>query len=177
VNPISAAGNLQDLRRAFDESFAVASSPTVAQHQNLLAFAVGEQLLAARLTEIVRLEQLRKQVPVPGARPELLGLGATQDRLYPLFSLAVLLGQVGGEEPRWVMLVAGNEPVGLAFSRFDGLVRVPPGSMSRAANPEGARPLTPELCRVGETVRGLLDVNAVLDQIGRTEGPALRGRK
>jgi chemotaxis signal transduction protein len=156
---------LQSLRRAFDESFAAAASATVAQHQNVLAIAVGEELLAVRLDEIVRIESLRRWMGVPGARPELIGLGATQDRLYALFSLAALLGQPRAEEPRWVMLLAGSEPVGLAFTRFDGLVRIPPGSLSRPVNTDADASLMPELVRVGDTVRGLLDVKAVLDRI------------
>jgi chemotaxis signal transduction protein len=170
------SADLEALRRAFDASFAAPVARALAQEQDLIAIGVGERALAVRLGEITRLEPLRRPLPVPGARPELLGLAASQDRLYALFSLAALLGQpagAGGEEPRWQMLLSGEQAVGLAFTRFEGLIRASQASLSRAANAEGSRPLVPELVRIGQTVRGVLDLRAVVDAIG----PVDRGRQ
>jgi chemotaxis signal transduction protein len=172
------SADLEALQRAFDESFAAPVTREGGKEQDLIAIGVGERALAVRLGEITRLEPLRRPLAVPNARPELLGLAASQDRLYALFSLAALLGQApgpdqGAGEARWQMLLAGEQSVALAFTRFEGLIRAGQDAISRAASAEGSRPLVPELVRVGQTVRGVLDLRAVVDAIG----PVDRGRQ
>ncbi len=160
------------LRRAFDEGFSAPATAGTALQVDMLAIGVAEQNLIVRLDEVGRIARLRKRVPVPGARPQLLGLVAIQDRLLALFSLAALLGQRGSEAEPWLLLPAGDQPVALAFDRFDGLVRVGQAALARGDGAEGDRSLAGGLVRVGDLVRGVLDLRAVLEEIGRSSGGA-----
>jgi chemotaxis signal transduction protein len=153
------------LRRAFDDSFARPPAAAAAQHHPLLAISAGAHDLAVRLSQVARVEPLRTCVPVPETPADLLGLAGSQDRLYAVFSLAALLGQPSDQAQPWMLLVAGDEPIALAFSRFEGLLPVEAGALAAAPAAGARHPLIPELVRVGAGMRGVLDLAAVLARL------------
>jgi chemotaxis signal transduction protein len=171
------AAQVAALRSAFDATFAAPARRDAAALERLLAFRVGEQTLAARLGTIAAVEALPRLAAVPGAPAELLGLAGIRGRLVPVFSLALLIGGDGTETPRWLLVCGSDEPIGLAVSGVDGYVHVPaadvvPGTKDR-------HPHVHEFVRVGELLRGVVDLASVRGQIERRaageDGPNKEG--
>jgi chemotaxis signal transduction protein len=160
------AADADSLRRSFDESFAAPPRAEMAGQEMLLAIGAGEQDLAVRLSQIARIELVRRCMPVPDAPANLLGLVGSHDRLFALFSLAALLGRSSSEAQTWMMMVAGEEPVALAFSRFDGLLPVAAGALSPLPEGGSRHRLIPELVNAGGKFRGVLDVATLVAGLG-----------
>lgn len=110
-------------RAAFDGIFSAPPPEAARARERLLAIRVGADRFALRVEELAGLKKLPKLEPLPGAAPEMLGLVGLRGRLTPVVSLARLLGY-GAEEARWLALVRGGEPLGLAFARLDGYFEV-----------------------------------------------------
>jgi purine-binding chemotaxis protein CheW len=162
---------LAQLRQAFDGSFAAPPVLPQADQVRLLVVEVGGSRLAVRLEHIQALEALPRRVTLPGAPPELLGLVGLRGRLVPVFSLARLLEAESSGEPRWLLLVGGDDPLGLALDGFHGQFEVSAPQV-RAAGGGRARPHVPELVRLGGSLCGVLDLPSLVGVIrGRAAGP------
>ena len=118
----------EELRRAFDRSFAEPPAPPAPPLEELLAIGLGDAPFALRLRDIAGLHADRAITAVPSPLPELLGIARFRSALVPVYDLRALLDQGRAEKnPRWTALVAaGPHLVGLAFERFDGHLRVGP---------------------------------------------------
>lgn len=160
---------VDEIRHAFDESFAVAASVASDDHEGLLALRIGGDPFAVRVVEMAGLVAGRRIVPVPSRAPALLGLAGIRGVLVPIYRLAVLLGYpepldpAGREEPRWLLLCGREDKVGLAFDRLDGHLRVPRSDLSRADG-EGRRHVV-EVARVGERALPILSLDSLLATI------------
>ncbi len=111
------------LRRAFDASFAEpakAPSPT----DDLLALIVGGERRTIRLADVAGLHVDRRVTPVPSPDAAFLGLAAVRGSTIPIFDLGALLGHPRDADPRWFVVSRSPAPVGLAFQRFEGHLRV-----------------------------------------------------
>lgn len=126
--PVLVDPRLGELRRAFDAGFARPPPPPPEALEHLLLVAAGAGRYALRLGELSGLQPLHRLVPLPGARPELLGLAGVRGRLVAVFSLARLLGldAAADEHPRWLAICGGEEPqLALAFAQFEGQRQLP----------------------------------------------------
>ncbi len=131
---------LLDLRRAFDQAFAVAPNTTVETFEDLLAVRVAGDPYALRVREITGLVASRKIVPLPSRRPELLGIAGNRGSLVAVYSLAGLLGYGADSKPAsWLALAGAHEPLGLGFEELEGFLRVRSGDVHVAHPAEGAR--------------------------------------
>lgn len=149
-------GTAAELRRAFDLSFALPPSRAVDEAEDLLAIRVAGDPYAVRVRDLAGVVTGRTVVGVPAATPDLLGLAGIRGGVVPVFGLASLLGhgQPPGS-PRWMILCGAGEPLALAFSDFDGYLRLPRASLHAgeglraahryvdqvASTPAGARPV------------------------------------
>jgi chemotaxis signal transduction protein len=114
-----------ELRQAFDRSFAVPPPNASEEIEDLLTIRVAGDPYAIRLRDIAGMVAVRKVVPVPAATPHLLGLLGIRGNIVPVFGLASILGYPQGPEPpRWMILCGGEQPIGLAFSDFEGHLRI-----------------------------------------------------
>src|SRR3989442_4943070 len=109
------AHKLDDLRRSFDQAFAVPPPQPPAEIDSFLAIQAGGDLFALRVGELTGLVAHRKIVALPIGSPEFLGLAGIQGRLAPVYSLAALLGYAGeySDEGRWFAVCGQDDPIGL----------------------------------------------------------------
>jgi chemotaxis signal transduction protein len=165
--PISA--RVAELRNAFDQAYALPPAfQGPEQVENLIAIRVVRDPYALRISEIYGLSNNRKAVPFPSPIPELLGVAGIRGRLVPVYSLAALLGysQDAGEA-RWIALCGSEEPAGLAFSDFEGYIRVPLAQVYAAEQKDVTRAHVKEVLRLADVVRAVVSVPHVLEMIKR----------
>src|SRR4029079_15975388 len=110
--------SLLELRRSFDASFAAPVPERGAAPERVLALRAGATRLAVRLSDVAAIQRLPRRVALPDAPPGLLGLVGVRGRLVAVYRLARLLGSDADEDPRWLVLGRGDEPLGLALEGF-----------------------------------------------------------
>ena len=157
---------LEELRRSFDRSFAEAPSEEAEQVENLLCIRVSGDAYAVRLNETSGIYVDRKVVGLPGPLPELLGMAAFRGSVIPVFDLGACLGYgVTGDAARWMLLVGGNEIVGLAFQGFDGFLRTTPLDLARQETSESRRQHVREVVSVGGIIRPIVSIASVVQAV------------
>lgn len=162
------------LRQDFDRSFADAARVERGDALDILAVRIATEGYALRAGEVAGLFKDRVVTPVPSATPELLGLAGLRGSVVPVYDLRVLLGHTRGERPRWLVLAAGPEVVGLGFDGFEGQFRVPREQIA-TAGPDVAQTKVGQAVRTGDVLRRIVDVPALVEAIKgrvRREGPA-----
>jgi len=107
-----------------------------------------------------------KIVPVPGAAPELLGLAGIRGGVVPVFSLASILGEPSSsDQDRWMLLCGTPEPIAIAFSQFDGHLRLPASSLHPDASAESTRRFVSQVASGAGDVRSIISIPIVLAAI------------
>jgi len=134
MTPETLSGRAEDLRLAFDRSFAVPHRTAVAGSVELLAIRAGGTAYAIRLAAVSGLFTDRTVTPLPGPVPELLGVAALRGAVVAVYDLGALLGHAGSAAARWLVLDTGTPAVGLAFDELDGHLRAPAGSIAPAGD-------------------------------------------
>lgn len=165
--PGDRAASADALRAAFDAAFARPARAPDADTVALLAIRVAGAPMAVRVLETAGLMQVRPIVPVPGRRPELLGVSGVRGALVPVYSLARLLGRGDDDPPRWLVLAAtgGGERVGLAVATFERHLVSPAGDLRPATASGPGEPHAPELLVADGAVRPVLSVASLLKKI------------
>lgn len=137
--PLHGGAPADALRADFDGAFARPVRAPDADTVAMLAIRVGGAPMAVRALGIAGLMQVRPIVPVPGRRPELLGVSGVRGALVPVYSLARLLGRADDGPPRWLLLAATarGERVGLAVATFERHLVRPAGDLRPAAAGSG----------------------------------------
>jgi chemotaxis signal transduction protein len=139
--------------------------------ENLIAIRVSGDAYAIRVSEISGLANDRKIVALPSAVPELLGVAGIRGGLVPVYSLAALLGySTEADQGRWLALSGGEEPVGLAFSAFEGYVRVPQAQIYTADQKDAVRTHVKHVVRAAAMVRAVVSVPLIREMIQRLCG-------
>jgi purine-binding chemotaxis protein CheW len=146
------------LRRAFDESFAVAATAGAAPGDELLAIRLRGDAHLLRLADVGRLLRVGRLVRYPGAAPAWLGLAGVAGGVVPVYDLGVLAGYPPGEPPSW-MAVCAAAPVALAFDAFDGQVRHQRAGAARDPIAAGA------LLHVAGQARPVVDVGVLIERL------------
>lgn len=162
------------LRRSFDEAFAAPAVAATGDVESLLALSIAGHPYAIRISELSGLFVERKVVPLPGSGPECLGLAGIRGALVPVYRLSALLGYRGLDEPsRWLVLCRADDPVALSFTELGGHLRA---SRSQLVATEGAAigPHVGESVRIDETLRSVVRISTVLQEIRRKAQPKER---
>jgi purine-binding chemotaxis protein CheW len=160
--------NVDALRKAFDESFAIRPGERNQNVEGLLVLRVSGVSYAVKLREIKGLFRKKKISPVPGPVPELLGFAGIKGILVPVYSLAALLGR--GQEncdSKWFVLCQSSEAAffALAVEEFEGYVDVAYSNITSDAVPS-AKPRTfHQVARINDTSRVIVDIPTVLSLI------------
>lgn len=163
-------GRAAELAHAFDAGFAHAPEIADRERIDVLAIRLGNAPHALRLAQLAGLYVRRALAPVPSAVPELLGLVSLRAAIVPVYDLAGLLGRPAQQAPRWLVLAA-SAPVALAFDTLDGYRRLAPEAIVTGPGEPGAE-RRPELARVDEELRPMVDLRAVLERIAARAGGA-----
>ena len=143
------------LRHAFDGSFALPPSPAPPENQDLLMIRVAGDPYAIRLCDIAEIVTDRSIVPVPSVTPDLLGLAGIHGGIVPVFGLSSILGYGPDPgSPRWMILCGAEEPIALAFSDFEGYLRLPASALLADDNVSAPRDHVKYVSQVASTPNG-----------------------
>ena len=160
------------LRQAFDLSFALPPPPASPEVEDLLTIRVVGDPYAVRLSDITGMIRGPKVVPVPAVTLDLLGLAGIRGRVVPVFGLSSILGYppAPGTTP-WMILCGAEEPIALAFSEFEGYVRLPKSSFHADESVGAARNYVNQIVSTEAGVRAVIGiqlvVGAIRNRIGR----------
>jgi chemotaxis signal transduction protein len=156
---------LAELRGAFDGAFAAPPRPAARDEVALLAIRAGGDAVTLRVLDVAGLLPLRKIVPLPSRRPELLGIVGLRGTVLPVYRLAQLLGRPApAEPPRWIALAGSADRVGVAFEVFEGHIVVP----ARDVQPVSGPGHLAEVALVGGAPRPVVAIPSILRAIIRT---------
>jgi len=156
-----------ELARAFDRAFAEparTAADGAEALENLLALRAGTDDCVVRLAEVRGLLARPTIVALPGPVPELLGLASLRGALVPVYHLAALQGQVTPDAaPAWMILVEADGLVGLAFEELLGYARLDRREIAALPRTgDGTHPEVSRTARVGDALRPLIDVPALV---------------
>lgn len=162
---------ITEMRRLFDESFALALPEQVSKPEPMLAITVEGEHFALRVHEIWGLAvSEEKIVRVPSRVPELLGLTGVRGKVVPVFSLARLLSFDSERgEARWLVFCGDRpSPMALAFETMEWLFEIP-GSAIFAREEACRHRYVQATVREGTTLRGVISIPALVEYI-KTRG-------
>lgn len=165
----SLADRAEELRHAFDGSFAVPAQVDTGQTEDLLAIRTGSEASAIRLSEIAGLFADKKVTRVPGRVAALLGVAGFRGAIVPVYDLHVLLGHPTAKAARWLVTASGAS-VAFAFEAFDGHLRISRDAIMAQQASEQTRKYVNGVVRMQDVVRSIVDLPAILDAI-RTQKP------
>jgi len=161
------ANKVAELREEFDRTFAL-SPPSQGEEEfdSLLAIRVAGNAYAVRLGEMSGLVNNRETVPFPSPIPEFLGVAGIRGELVPVYSLAALLGHnLNVDMPRWIVLCGAENPVGLAFPKFDSFLQISRSDIHSTQRDEGVRDHVTEVVRAGAVARAMISIPSILRAI------------
>jgi chemotaxis signal transduction protein len=111
-----------EMRHAFDSSFAQPLPERDVARDQLLLVRVGGVQLALRAVELAGIHADRAVTRVPARAAGLIGVAGVRNAIVPVFDLGVLLGYPArGTAQRWLAITAAGS-IGLAFEALDGHV-------------------------------------------------------
>ena len=168
----SVVGNrATELRHAFDLSFALPPPQASQEVEDLLTIRVVGDPYAIRLRDIAGMVAGRRVVPVPAATLDLLGLAGIRGGVVPVFGLASILGygQAPGS-PRWMILCGSEEPIALAFSDFEGYLRLPTSSLHAGEHPRATRQYVNQVASTEAGARAVISIPLVVATIRNRSG-------
>lgn len=165
------AGRALALKRAFDDTFGEPAITDRAPLDDLLAIRVGDRPFALRLSEVAGVHADRAVTSLPTMVTELMGIMTVRGALVPVYDLASLLGWPTSTRARWLVIAAGA-PVGLAFDRLDGHLRVPRHTITAHENADPSRHMQ-EIVQLEDGARPIISLASVLDAIASRVRPAV----
>jgi purine-binding chemotaxis protein CheW len=154
------------LRQAFDLSFALPPPPASQEVEDLLAIRVAGDPYAIRLCDIAGMVTGCKVVAVPAAAIDLLGLAGIRGDIVPVFGLASILGYSQPlESPRWMILCGADESIALAFSDFEGYLRLPKSCLYADENLRATSQYVTEAASADAALRSVISIPLILANI------------
>jgi purine-binding chemotaxis protein CheW len=155
-----------ELRQAFDLSFALPPPQASPEVEDLLTIRVAGDPYAIRLRDIAGIVAGRRVVPVPAVTLDLLGLAGIRGGVVSVFGLASILGygQAPGS-PRWMILCGAEEPIALAFSDFEGYLRLPKSSLHADESLRTTRQYVDQVASTEAGARAVISIPLVVATI------------
>lgn len=166
-------GRAEELRRAFDRSFAEPPDERVVHFEDLISIRVGGDPFALRVRDVMGLFANKKVTSLPSPLAELVGVAGFRGGVVPVYDLRLLLGYPAREPTRWMALVttppgprAPARPLALGFDRFEAHLRVSPDAV--AAEAVSARlGYVREVVRLASGTTPIVHVTSLLEAIMR----------
>ena len=147
------SGRARGLKETFDAAFARPPPPPPPPAVALLFVRAGGERFAVKRTEMTGLVHVANFATAPGPAPAFLGVAALNGEVYPVWSLARLLGRMAG--PAGIPARGGrvgtagqtDAPCAFACETFERLAFVPEAGFaapaSRAAGSGNVQALVP----------------------------------
>jgi purine-binding chemotaxis protein CheW len=155
-----------ELRQAFDLSFALPPPQASQEVEDFLTIRLAGDPYAIRLRDIAGMVAGPRVVPVPAVTLDLLGLAGIRGGIVSVFGLASILGYGQGPgSPRWMILCGAEEPIALAFSDFDGYLRLPKSSLHADENLRATRQYVNQVASTESGVRAVISIPLVVATI------------
>lgn len=155
----------RDLRQAFDAAFAAPPPPSPPPTVALLLVRAGGELLAVKRTELTGFVRGDAIALTPGRSPAFLGLAGLRGGLYPIWSLAVLLGRPAAPAGTacWLLLTEapGAAPCAFACEGFEKMIFVPEAAGAGPARRDAPAGLTSAVVPWGAALAPLVDLPAL----------------
>jgi purine-binding chemotaxis protein CheW len=173
---VSATGSdlsrrLAELRSGFDTAFARPSAEVVKDSVGLLLIRLGTERYALRVTELSDVVPACKVVPLPGSRPELLGIAGVRGRLVPVYSLGALVGRPTSASWSWIAICGNEESLGLTFDVLEAYVQVASADLVAATSADGGGGHVREVLRSGGALAAVIGTGSIVIAIkSRAEG-------
>jgi chemotaxis signal transduction protein len=169
TNALLTDNKISELRDAFDQTYAIpAVSQAAEQMENLLSIRLAGIPYAIEVGEISGLVTDKKTAVLPSRAPELIGVAGIRGGLVPVYSLEALLGySQDSRQARWLALCGSDEPVGLAFTDFEGYLRVPTAQIYAAERKDAAHAHVKRVLRAVDMVRAVVSIPYLLEMIKR----------
>ncbi|MBS0631941.1 MAG: chemotaxis protein CheW [Verrucomicrobia bacterium] len=162
--PLPSSTKAREYRDAFDATFAAPPPPPAPPVVALLLVRVDGSLFAVRRSEMTGFVRGDAIAPAPGRASAFLGLAEMRGEIYPVWSLAGLLGRPlpPPGSSCWLVLVqnSAGAPCALACAAVDKLIFVPESDLTAPA-----RPGAPALAPWGAESVPVVDVPALLADI------------
>ena len=163
------------LREAFDSSFALPPSLASQEVEDLLTIRLAGDPYAIRLLDITEIVTGRKVIPVPAVTQDVLGLAGIRGGIVPVFGLSSILGYgTDPGSPRWMILCGAEEPIALAFSDFEGYLRLPTSGLHADENFSATTAKTKYVSQVARTtdgVRAVISIQLIMATIRNRISP------
>ncbi|MGA8709243.1 MAG: chemotaxis protein CheW [Steroidobacteraceae bacterium] len=154
----------QEMRAAFDRSFAEPPLTEQAPLQDFLAIRVGTDPYAIRLTDIRGLFADRPVTLLPSDDSAFLGIAGVRGIVVPVYDLGALLGHPPGALRRWLLLI-GAASLALAFEAFEGHLRLPQAALAAQGRQERSGAFVQEVLHTGNSTRAIVQITAIFDAI------------
>jgi purine-binding chemotaxis protein CheW len=151
----------EELREAFDHSFAVARMAAATDPIDLLAIDLGGDRHAVRLADITGAFVDRAITRVPSDAVTLVGIAGFRGAIVPVFDLALVLGYAAIAAPRWLLVA---DQLALAVGGFAGRSRVAPSAFA-VSDDSTPRTHVREVVQLGTTIMPVVDVASVIATI------------
>lgn len=172
------AGKAAELGEAFDRSFALPPAAAAQDSEELVAIGVAGDPYAVRLAEIAGIIAGRRVTPIAAAASHLLGIAGVRGEIVPVFGLASILGHAeAAASARWIILCGGEEPVALAFPRFEGCLRLAKSAIHPDRSPRSERQPITHVANTDTGTRAVISIPRVLASIQRRAGSDSRHKE
>lgn len=158
------------LRVAFDESFTNPIATRAEPSESFLAVGAGSDAYALRLSGIAGLFTNKKVTLLPSTVTEFIGIGKFRGVLVPVYDLRGLLGYPIGSSSRWLVSILSEQPVCLAFDRFEGYFDAPRSAIAPASPGLGKRGYVHDVVQTSSGARSIIDLPSILDTIKTKAG-------
>jgi chemotaxis signal transduction protein len=178
MNPRSPAelDRAAELREAFDRSFADPPVLDATQFEPLLDVRCGDAAYALRVRDIGGLVADVRVTPVSTPIRELMGIVGIRGAILPVYDLGALLGHAADPSPRWMAVAAGETPVGLAFSRLEGYLRLRADAIVAQGSSGATDHFVRHVVQLEAGMRPVVSIASVLDAIA-DRVRAVRGKE
>ena len=164
--PETPSGSLaESLRREFDETFSRPHRDQAGSVARLVVVRVGSEHFAVRIGELSGLQAISGITELPGAVPHRLGISGMGGKLVPIFDLAGLLERAKPNAAPRLVLLHGEETVGLACHDLLGQLLVPAGRVRPIEQAAGSASLTDAIVDTEDGAIPVLCVRRIVERI------------
>lgn len=160
--PLSAKA--RELRQAFDATFAIPPPPPNPPTVALLLVRAGGELVAMRRAEITGFVHADAIALAPGHSPAFAGLAGLRGGLYPVWSLAGLLGRPSAPVGAgcWLVLAEANGiPFALACEGLEKMIFVPEAAVAASTRRDGTTGSAQGVVEWNSTLAPVVDLPAL----------------
>lgn len=171
VDPRLLPAMARELRQAFDSTFARPLPAAKPPATTLLLVRAGDELFAVKRSELTGFVRADGITPAPGGSPAFLGLAGARGGLYPVWSLAGLLGrsQAAGTAGGWLLLAEAraDAPCAFACDAFLEPIFVPETEFAAAGQRETGAGFVQALVPWNSGLVPVVSLPALQSEIGR----------